>query len=116
MAKITTHVLDTARGRPAAGVAVVLERRLHTATGSSFERVREAATDDDGRVKTLTDPDGVPAGTYRLTFDVGGYYQSLGQESFYPDAAITFVVKDAAQHFHVPLLLAPFGYSTYRGS
>lgn len=116
MAKITTHVLDTARGRPAAGVGIVLERQVQTMSGSSFERVHGGATDEDGRLKTLTDPDGVPAGTYRLTFDVAGYFQSLGQESFYPEAAITFVVKDAAQHFHVPLLLAPFGYSTYRGS
>lgn len=112
MAKITTHVLDTARGKPAAGVAIVLERK----DGAGFVRIQHGATDDDGRIKTLTDPDGVPAGTYRLTFDVGAYFAKLGQESFYPDAAITFVVKEASQHFHVPLLLAPYGYSTYRGS
>jgi 5-hydroxyisourate hydrolase len=112
MAKITTHVLDTARGKPAAGVAIVLEKK----EGAGFSKVGSGATDDDGRLKTLSDPDGVPAGTYRITFDVGGYYAKLGTESFYPEASVTFVVKDPAQHFHVPLLLAPYGFSTYRGS
>jgi 5-hydroxyisourate hydrolase len=109
MAKITTHVLDTARGKPAAGVAIKLEREDGTLVG-------QGATDDDGRLKTLSDPNGVPAGTYRISFDIGAYFAKLGQESFYPQAQITFVVKDASQHFHVPLLLAPYGYSTYRGS
>jgi 5-hydroxyisourate hydrolase len=112
MARITTHVLDTARGKPAAGVALVLERLQ----GEAFVPVARGSTDEDGRHKTLTDPDGVPAATYRLTFDVGRYHAALGQESFYPEVAITFVVRDAAQHFHVPLLLAPYGYTTYRGS
>ena len=113
MAKITTHVLDTARGRPAAGVAVTLERRLPTLL---YVSVHSGVTNDDGRLATLTDPTGVPAGTYRLTFDVAGYFERAGQETFYPEAAITFTVADAAQHFHVPLLLAPYGYSTYRDS
>jgi 5-hydroxyisourate hydrolase len=109
MAKITTHVLDTARGKPAAGVAIRLER----ADGSL---IGDGRTDDDGRLRTLTDPDGVPAGSYRITFEVGAYFAALGLDSFYPRAQIEFVVKDASQHFHVPLLVAPYGYSTYRGS
>lgn len=112
MAKITTHVLDTARGKPAAGVAIRLERR----DGAAWTPVGAGNTDDDGRLKTLTDAGGVAAGVYRLTFDLDSYHGHIGTESFYPEAAITFVVRDAAQHFHVPLLLAPYGYSTYRGS
>jgi 5-hydroxyisourate hydrolase len=112
MARITTHILDTSRGRPAAGVEVA----LHAVEGGVTRVLARGVTDDDGRNRALTDGDGVPAGTYRLTFDVGGYYARLGVESFYPDAQITFVVRDAGQHFHVPLLLAPFGFSTYRGS
>lgn len=110
MAKITTHVLDTARGRPAAGVPVQLERV--DAPGVK----KSGTTDDDGRIKTLTDPDGVPTGTYRLTFDTGAYFAKLGQEAFFPEAQVTFVIRNATDHFHVPLLLAPFGFSTYRGS
>lgn len=110
MAKITTHVLDTARGRPAAGVPVKLERV--DAAGSA----QSGVTDDDGRLKTLTDPDGVPVGTYRLTFDTGAYFTKIGQEAFFPEAQVTFVIRNATDHFHVPLLLAPFGFSTYRGS
>ena len=112
MAKITTHILDTARGKPAANVDVLLERF----EAGAYALIRRGVTDADGRNKTLSDPDGVPAGTYRLTFEVGAYYDALGEESFYPFAQITFVVKDAGQHFHVPLLLQPFGFTTYRGS
>ncbi len=107
MARITTHVLDISRGQPAAGVAVTLE------SGATLGDRQSAVTDDDGRVKTFAE---VGAGTHRLTFDVGAHYAKSGQDTFYPHAQITFVVKDAAQHFHVPLLLSPFGYSTYRGS
>ena len=117
MAKITTHILDVARGKPAVGVDVRLEK---SDAAGSFTLVRASATDDDGRAKTLTDPDGVGAGTYRLTFDTGGYYARLATDTFYPYAQVIFVVPLAApgasQHFHVPLLLSPFGYSTYRGS
>ena len=112
MAKITTHVLDTARGRPAQGVPVTLER----AENGAYTLVKRGSTDDDGREKTLTDPEGVATGTYRLTFDTGAYFSKLGQEAFFPEAQVTFVVRNATDHFHVPLLLAPFGFSTYRGS
>ncbi len=112
MAKITTHVLDTARGLPAAGVGITLE----AVDGGNVRTVARGATDDDGRLRTLTDPDGVSPGTYRLTFETGAYFARLGVESFFPLAQITFEVGAASAHFHVPLLLAPFAFSTYRGS
>src|SRR5262249_2292473 len=104
------HVLDTSRGRPAAGVPVTLERRE---SNGEWSRIGEGRTDDDGRLRTLLD--GLPshAGTYRLTFDTKTY---LGESAFFPSVTIVFEVNDAAQHYHVPLLLSPFGYSTYRGS
>ncbi len=114
-ASITTHVLDTARGRPAKGLAIVLERRSSAeASGeAAFREVGRGVTDDDGRLKTLVPEGAFEPGTYRLTFDVKSY---LGEDAFFPEAVITFVVRDASQHHHVPLLLSPFGYSTYRGS
>lgn len=113
MSGITTHVLDTSLGRPASGVVVVLEIRENDA----WREVGEGKTDEDGRLRTLV-ADGKPmaAGTYRLTFEVAAYFRRLEREAFFPEVAITFEVRDAAQHYHVPLLLSPFGYSTYRGS
>jgi 5-hydroxyisourate hydrolase len=108
MSPITTHVLDTARGRPAAGVPVVLDLR---AGDGGWVEVGRGTTDDDGRLRTLTGP-AIEAGTYRLTFDTKAYDAA----GFFPEVAIVFEVRDAAQHHHVPLLLSPFGYSTYRGS
>jgi len=110
---ISTHVLDTSRGRPAAAVPVVLE--AVDAAGSSRELGRQA-TDADGRVRELAPDDALGAGTYRLTFDTGAYFRALGAESFYPTVSVVFVVADPTQHHHVPLHLSPFGYSTYRGS
>ena len=109
---ITTHVLDTARGRPAAGVPVVLER----ATEDAWELVGAGATDADGRLRDLV-PAGapVPDGRYRLTFDTGAYFRTNGETGFYPEVAVVFTVA-GGEHHHVPLLLSPFGYSTYRGS
>ena len=113
MSAITTHVLDTARGRPAQGVAVVLER-VQAASSAPLGR---GATDADGRLRDLL-PAGAPLepGSYRLVFDTGAYFRAQGTEAFYPRVAVDFEVRDGAQHFHVPLLLSPFGYSTYRGS
>ena len=108
---ITTHVLDTSRGKPASSVSVTLERR--NAEGD-WKLVGRGKTDDDGRLKTLLRE--VEAGRYRLTFDTGTYFRERNIESFFPEATIVFEVRDAAQHYHVPLLLSPFGYSTYRGS
>ncbi|MBE9375042.1 hydroxyisourate hydrolase [Saccharopolyspora sp. HNM0983] len=109
MSAVTTHVLDAAVGRPAAGIAV----RLETADGSA--ELGRAATDDDGRARDLG-PDRLDAGDYRLTFDTGEYFARTGTDTFYPQVQITFRIADPAQHHHVPLLLSPFAYSTYRGS
>lgn len=111
MSGITTHVLDVARGRPASGVSV----RLEVKAEGGYQEIGRGATDDDGRLRTLTSG-AVPAGTYRITFDTGAYFARLGVEGFYPEAQVAFIVRDEAAHHHVPLLLSPFGYSTYRGS
>lgn len=114
MAGITTHVLDTARGRPAGGVPVALEILEESGAWTSLGK---GATDGDGRLRTLTDGFTMKAGTYRITFDTRTYFVAVGvREFFYPQASIDFVVVDPMQHFHVPLLISPFGYSTYRGS
>ena len=110
MGAITTHVLDLSTGLPAAGVAVTLER----AAGIAWESLGHALTDADGRVRdgfaTLTG-----AGRYRLTFATGPYFATRGVTSFHPEVVVVFEVKEI-RHHHVPLLLSPFGYSTYRGS
>lgn len=113
MSGITTHVLDTARGRPAHGVPVLLEVK----EGDAWRELGRAATDADGRARQLL-PQGVAlaAGVYRLTFLTGTYFDGLGIEGFYSEVTIVFSVRDPDQHYHVPLLLSPFGYSTYRGS
>jgi 5-hydroxyisourate hydrolase len=110
---ITTHVLDLALGRPASGVPVVLAIQLAT----DWRELGRAETDADGRARQLL-PAGsaLTPGTYRLTFGLETYFQARGIESFYPEASIVFQVRDAARHYHVPLLLSPYGYSTYRGS
>lgn len=114
---ITTHVLDTAGGRPAAGIDVVLEAR----TEQGFEALGSGTTDDDGRIATLLPPKHALApGLYRLTFHVGPYLEAAagdaGPAGFYERIPIEFRVVDPSEHYHVPLLLSPFGYSTYRGS
>jgi 5-hydroxyisourate hydrolase len=110
---ITTHVLDTARGEPARGVKVRLER----AEGDGFAPVGEQVTDVDGRARALVpDASHLVVGRYRLTFETGAYQQSRGATSFFPRVQIEFEITDAALHYHVPLLLSLFGYTTYRGS
>ena len=113
MSGITTHVLDTARGRPAAGVPVTLEAKLH----GGWAVVGRGATDADGRLRDIT-PSGfvLKEGEYRLAFDVGFYFDASGVDGFYTEVVVNFVVRDAASHYHVPLLLSPYGYTTYRGS
>ena len=114
MSGITTHVLDTARGRPAAGVAVILE--VQTGVGA-WETVGRGETDADGRARSLSPAGATLAeGVYRLTFDTGAYFGAQGVEAFYPSVSVAFRVRDASAHYHVPLLLSPYGYSTYRGS
>lgn len=114
MSGITTHVLDLALGAPARGVGVKLE--VHT-KDRGWVALADRVTDGDGRVKDLLAAGAkLDAGRYRLTFATGPYFAARAQECFHPEAAITFEVKDGAQHYHVPLLVSPFGYSTYRGS
>jgi len=114
MSAITTHVLDTSRGRPAAGVPVLLETRI---AGGGWRVVGRGTTDDDGRLRDLLPPDfALEEGSYRLTFDAASYFAAQGTKGFYPEVSVTFVVRDAGAHYHVPLLLSPYGYTTYRGS
>lgn len=107
MSPITTHVLDTARGRPAGGIAVKVEFD----SDGQWVALGSATTGDDGRIRDLV-PERIRLrqGLYRMTFVTKTY------SSFYPKIEVFFVVEDASQHYHIPLLLSPFGYSTYRGS
>jgi 5-hydroxyisourate hydrolase len=107
---VTTHVLDIAHGRPAVGVDVVLER-----LGESVGAVAAGRTDADGRVDGLG-PDRLDAADYRLRFATGAYFADLGQPALYPEVVVVFSLSDPGQHYHLPLLLSPFSYSTYRGS
>lgn len=108
---ITTHVLDTAVGRPASGVRITLE----SLEGGAKE-IGSGVTDDDGRITDLMEPGSLVAGTYRITFFVEAYLKSSGRSGFYPQVPVVFQVDATDEHYHVPLLLNPFGYSTYRGS
>lgn len=112
MRSLSTHVLDATTGEPAVGVGVVLRWRPDGT--DTFVRKSWAATDEDGRVRDLA-PDGLDPGVYQLVFDTAGYFDSTDRTGFYPEVAITFVVSDD-RHYHVPLLLSPFAFSTYRGS
>ena len=114
MSTISTHILDTSRGRPASGVSVTLEVLN---AGEGWSGLAEGETDADGRVSQfgVSDSQLVP-GTYRLVFAVEKYFESLQQRSFYPEVVVTFFIEAAIEHYHVPLLISPFGYSTYRGS
>ena len=112
VSQITTHVLDAQRGVPAAGVAVELSRR----EGEGWALVASGVTDADGRLKDLLKDVPLSVGTYRITFDTYAYFSANKVEHFYPEVSIVFVVANAASHYHVPLLLSPFGISSYRGS
>jgi 5-hydroxyisourate hydrolase len=111
MTRITTHVLDTSAGRPVPGLVVRLERAGATAPTP----LASATTDGEGRVRDLL-AEGVAAGRYRIVFETGTWFRQAGKETLYPEVAIEFEVRDGVPHYHLPLLLAPFGYSTYRGS
>jgi 5-hydroxyisourate hydrolase len=114
MSAITTHVLDTARGVPGAAIAVVLERRDATGT---WARVGQGETDPDGRLRDLI-PAGAAAdaGVYRLMFDTRRYFSAQSVATLYPAVVVVFEVHASEKHYHIPLLLSPFGYSTYRGT
>lgn len=108
MSPITTHVLDTALGKPAAGIPVTLFQGENT--------VGQGETNPDGRVTDLLAEGSLETGTYRIRFDVAKYLASTSEAAFYPFVEITFTIAETDEHYHVPLLLSPFGYSTYRGS
>ncbi len=111
MSAITTHVLDTSRGQPASGVPVLLSVRAET---GEWREIARSSTDRDGRARMGSTH--AARGVYRLVFDTEAYFRAWNIEGFYPQVEVTFEVRDPAQHYHVPLLLAPNGYSTYRGS
>ena len=114
MSHITTHVLDTSTGKPAPGIHVRLERKTHS---SGWQTIGESLTDTDGRAGGLAPiQEAFLPGHYRLVFETGPYFLLSNIECFFPQVTVSFVVKDAQQRYHVPLLLTPFGYSTYRGS
>jgi 5-hydroxyisourate hydrolase len=112
MSQITTHVLDSSLGRPAAGVPVILE--IQKAGG--WQEISKGATDVDGRLRHLLEPGVMLAGIYRLTFETGVYFHARKIHGLYPQVTIVFQVADAKEHYHIPLLLSPYGYTTYRGS
>lgn len=110
---ISTHVLDTANGRPADGVRVTLER---AGADEAWTALYSGATDADGRIPHMLDPGAGGPGVYRIRFDTGAYFERRGTPAFHPHAEITFTVTDPGEHHHVPLLVSPFGFTTYRGS
>ena len=109
---LSTHILDTAIGKPAAGVAL----QLSLLSGESWSEIGSGVTDADGRCKTLLGDHPLDAATYRIRFDTASYYATQKLSGLYPYVEIVFTVRDAAQHYHIPLLLTANGYSTYRGS
>lgn len=114
MSAITTHILDVSTGFPARGVRVMLWRQLENST---WKVIGKGVTDADGRLRDLLAPETtLEEGNYRLTFETETYFKEHQIEGFYPQVTVAFTVRDTAQHYHVPLLLSPFGYSTYRGS
>jgi 5-hydroxyisourate hydrolase len=113
MSTITTHVLDTALGKPAVGVSVVLQRVEH---GGQSMQLGAGVTDSDGRVKNILVGKRLESGEYRLRFATGAYFARDGRETFYPVVVVEFSIAGEDAHYHVPLLLSPYGYATYRGS
>jgi hydroxyisourate hydrolase len=112
MSQITTHILDTSAGKPASGMNVVLDHHHN----GSWQQLAKGTTDNDGRIKNLLPIEKkILKGSYRLVFDTRSYYRSMNVKGFYPAVTIEFEITDDS-HYHVPLLLNPYGYSTYRGS
>ena len=113
MNQITTHVLDTSLGKPAAGIAIALQ---YIGDGGAWEDIVSGVTNEDGRVPDfLPDSNSIAPGTYRMLFQTGEYFKKNNTPAFYPYVSVVFVILDT-EHYHIPLLLSPYGYSTYRGS
>ena len=109
---VTSHVLDTSSGHPASGLTITLSR----SEGGAWTRLQQTTTDEDGRAADLVPGQLLAAGVYKLHFATGAYYSARAVETFYPYAEVVFNVTDPEAHYHVPLLINPFGYTTYRGS
>lgn len=113
MSQITTHVLDTSRGQPAVDLPV----SLHKKTAATWQCIARGKTDDQGRISDLLgDSNVLASGIYRLNFETSIYFNALSEATFYPHVDVVFSVDTGGQHYHIPLLLSAFGYSTYRGS
>lgn len=111
MIRISTHVLDNSQGRPASEVDV----RLEFKTSTGWEVRSHGSTDAYGRIDNLLAKETLVKGVYRMTFDTGSYFHLYGREIFYPEIVIVFEVVHPEEHYHIPLLLNPYGYTTYRG-
>ncbi|MGJ0480874.1 hydroxyisourate hydrolase [Pantoea agglomerans] len=111
MSTVTTHILDTALGKPASGVAISLEQN----SPEGWFPISQGETDIDGRLKDLT-PEPLTPGHYRLTAEIGDYFAVAGRDALYVSAQIDFVIAEAGSHFHLPFLISPWSWSTYRGS
>ncbi len=113
MSQITTHVLDTAQGTPAAGIEIRLE---NLTSDHKWAEMAKGFTNADGRISDLLDNDvRLEPGQYRMVFEVGSYFSAQQVKYFYPYVSVSFIL-DSTDHYHIPLLISPFGYSTYRGS
>ena len=112
MSPITTHILDTHRGCPAPGVPI----ELRILEAGSFQPLASGSTNSDGRFPNLLPEGSLRKGVYQMRFDTGAYHEAIGIKGFYPEVVVTFEIVGLDQHYHIPLLLSPFGYSTYRGS
>ena len=118
MSQITTHILDTSRGKPASDVSVKLyQRKDSREMPESWLTIGQGITDSDGRIAELLPREGaLAAGTYKLRFNTKAYFDHFDSPYFYPFIEIVFEIEGDGQHYHVPLLLNPYGFSTYRGS
>ncbi|MPC29633.1 5-hydroxyisourate hydrolase [Portunus trituberculatus] len=109
---LTSHVLDTATGQPAANMRIV----LHKLQGDTWQEITTKNTNCDGRAGYFIPKEAFTQGTYKMLFDTGAYFKKLAVKGFYPYVEIVFVIENLGEHYHVPLLISPYGYSTYRGS
>ncbi|MBA6251874.1 MULTISPECIES: hydroxyisourate hydrolase [unclassified Colwellia] len=122
MSQITSHILDTSRGKPAAGITISLFELKGSNDGDSniqaqWSLLAQGQTNSDGRVPALLEKERIlPAGSYRVHFAVSDYFNALNEQAFYPYVDIVFDISGDGEHYHIPLLLTAFGYSTYRGS
>ena len=112
MSPITTHVLDTSAGTPGRGIEIILEKQ----EGENFVEISRGKTNDDGRLPGLLKEGELEKATYQIHFLTADYYKSQGKKCFYPKVSVLFTIEESIEHYHIPLLISGFGYSTYRGS